>query len=285
MKTPTKAEKRKASVALGIALLWSLGPLYWVISIAFRTDESVFGGTGTKTSLIPRLTELTFQSFIDVFDRYPFGQYFMNSIIISLGAVLLAMIVTIPGAYAFTRLSFPAKKFLFYYVILSLFFPWIVLVIPLYNIYTSVGLMNTYIGVIIAYTVVIAPLCLWLLRGFFAQAIDKDIEGAALIDGCSLIGAFFRVILPLAMPAVVATATFTFLVAWNEFIWVFILTSGEAKRTAVVGIHYLMGADVARDHNALLAAVLMTSLPPVIFYSFLQGFLTKAFSSAGGTKY
>jgi multiple sugar transport system permease protein len=202
-----------------------------------------------------------------------------------LGAVAVGMAVTIPGAYAFTRLRFPLKKPLFYYVILSLFFPWIVLIIPLYNIYTKLGMMNTFAGVIIAYTVVISPLCLWLLRGFFSTALDKDIEGAAMIDGCTLMGAFFRVILPLSMPAVVATATFTFLVAWNEFIWVFLLTSGEAKRTAVVGIHYLMGSDVARDYNALLAAVLMTSLPPVLFYSFLQGFLTKAFATAGGTKY
>lgn len=267
-------------IGLAIVLLWSIGPLYWIVQASLRTDTALFNHT-----LAPKPSEVTLQSFVDVFDYYPFGVYFRNSIIISLGAVAVGMAVTIPGAYAFTRLKFPLKKPLFYYVILSLFFPWIVLIIPLYNIYTKLGMMNTYAGVIIAYTVVISPLCLWLLRGFFATALDKDIEGAAMIDGCTLMGAFFRVILPLSMPAVVATATFTFLVAWNEFIWVFLLTSGEAKRTAVVGIHYLMGSDVARDYNALLAAVLMTSLPPVLFYSFLQGFLTKAFATAGGTKY
>lgn len=268
------------TVGLILVLIWSISPLYWTIMHSFKSDEAIFG----ETTFLPRISDLTWKSYFDAFNDYPFARYFLNSAIISLGAVILSLFVAIPSAYSFTRLDFPGKNVLFYGVIISVFFPWIALIIPIYDIYTKVGLMDTYQGVIIIYTVVIMPLCLWLLRGFFSQSIDRDLEDAAMVDGCTQLGAFFRVILPLSMPAITAVATFTFLVAWNEFIWVFLLTSGEAKRTAVVGLHYMMGSDVARDWNALLAAMTMTTLPPVIFYAFLQRFITKAFITTGGSK-
>lgn len=269
-------------VAVGVmlVLIWSLVPLYWVLMFSFKSDAALFG----PVTFLPRISDLSLKSYMEVFTKYEFAHFFMNSIIISLGSVALALIVAIPGAYAFTRLDFPARNFLFYTVIISVFFPWIALIIPIYDIYQQIGLMNSYIGVIVAYTVVIMPLCLWLLRGFFTQSIDPDLEDAAMVDGCSLMGAFFRVILPLSMPALVAVATFTFLIAWNEFIWVFLLTSGEAKRTATVALHYMMGADIARDWNALLAALLLVTIPPVVFYGLLQRFITRAFITTGGTK-
>ena len=268
------------TIGIIIVLIWSVMPLYWVLMFSFKSDATLFD----DVTFIPRLSDLSLQPYLSVFTEHAFGQFFINSIIISLGSVVLALVVGIPGAYAFTRLDFPGRNVLFYLVIVSVFFPWIALIIPIYSIYQQLGLMNTYLGVIIAYTVVIMPLCMWLLRGFFAQSIDPDLEDAAMVDGCSLMEAFFRVILPLSMPALTAVATFTFLVAWNEFIWVFLLTSGEAKRTATVALHYMMGTDVARDWNSLLAAMLLVTIPPVVFYGLLQRFITRAFITTGGTK-
>lgn len=267
-------------LCLVLVLIWVLLPLYWTIIQSFKTDQALFG----EPTFIPKPSELTLKSYFEIFRDYPFTRFFLNSFIISIGSVILSLGITTPGAYAVTRLDFPGRKFIFYALIISIFFPWIVLIIPLFQIFNDVGLYNTYIGVIVAYTVVISPVCLWLLNGFFRSSIDKDLEDAARIDGTSKLGAFFRIIIPLSMPAIIAVAVFTFLIAWNEFIWVFLLTSEEAKRTAVVGLHYMMGSDIARDWNALLAALFLTTLPPMLFYGFLQRFLSEAFATAGGKK-
>ncbi|MFC7141487.1 carbohydrate ABC transporter permease [Halosimplex aquaticum] len=268
-------ETRRNRVALyvGIAtfLLVALLPYYWVFRTSLLTS---FAAIRPEGPFVPFLAEaFTIQNYVTVFENYNFPLYFRNSIIVSLGSTALSLVFAIPGAYAFARLDFPGRKLLFYTAVFTIMFPWIVITIPVYEVYFNLGLLNTMHGVVIALAIFILPLCLWLLQGFFRQGIPENIEEAALIDGTTRVGAFFRVVLPLSMPAIAATALFSFLNAWNNFLWVFILTSDQSVRTATVAIHYILGSDTLREWNILMAAVVLLVLPPVLFYGVSQRYV------------
>ena len=268
------SESRTKRIALylitGALLLWALVPYYWVFrsSVISTVDAA---SKETPFLIIPFLSEaFSLTGYQLIWESYNFGTYFKNSILVSVACTLLAVVLAIPGAYAFARLDFPGRKFLFYTVVFTITFPWIVLTIPVYGIFYDLGLINTYLGIILALTLFVLPLCIWLLQGFFRQGIPPNLEEAAMLDGLSEIGAFVRIVLPLSLPAVGAASLFAFLSAWNNFAWVFILTNDENKRTATVAVHYILGSDTLRQWNALMAAVTILVLPPVLFYGVMQ---------------
>lgn len=268
-------ETRTSRVALyaGIALfvVAALLPYYWMVRTSLLTN---FAAIKPASPFIPFLSDaFTLDPYRVIWENYKFPLYFKNSIFISVASTLLSLVFAIPGAYAFARLDFPGRKLLFYTAVFTIMFPWIVITIPVYEVFFTLGLLNTYLGVIIALSIFILPLCLWLLQGFFRQGIPENLEEAALIDGTTRLGAFFRVILPLSMPAIAATALFSFLNAWNNFLWVFILTSDQGVRTATVAIHYILGSDTLREWNVLMAAVTLLVLPPVLFYGLSQRYV------------
>jgi multiple sugar transport system permease protein len=258
-------------VGLVAFLAFALIPYYWVIRTSLLTN---FAAIRPDTPFIPMLSDaFTLEAYTKIWDNYAFPLYFRNSIIVSLASTLLSLIFAIPGAYAFARLDFPGRKVLFYTAVFTIMFPWIVITIPVYEVFYELNLLNTFPGIIIALSIFILPLMLWLLQGFFRQGIPENIEEAALIDGTTELGAFFRVVLPLSMPAVAATALFAFLNAWNNFLWVFILTSDKRVRTATVAVHYILGSDVLREWNSLMAAVTLLILPPILFYGLSQRYV------------
>jgi len=260
----TRRNRYLVYAGLAVVTLVALLPYYWV----FRT--SMISNTASAALYSPWIPfqdgAFTLDAYLSMWENYNFPVYFKNSIIVSFASTLLALVFAIPGAYAFARLDFPGRQLLFYTTVFTLMFPWIVITVPVYGIFYDLGLLNSLVGVIIALAIFIQPVCIWLLQGFFRQGIPKNIEEAALIDGTSELGAFFRVVLPLSMPAVAATALFAFLSAWNNFLWVFILTSDQQYRTATVAIYYVLASDVLREWNILMAAVVLLVLPPDVFY-------------------
>ena len=250
--------------ALAAVVVVALLPYYWVIRTSLLPNLATASLNSPWTPFEQGL--LTFQAYLSMWDNYNFPLYFRNSIIVSLSSTALALVFGIPGAYAFARLDFPGRQVLFYTVVFTIMFPWIVITVPVYGVFYDLGLLNTMYGIIIALAIFIQPVVIWLLQGFFRQGIPPNIEEAALIDGTTELGAFFRVVLPLSMPAVAATALFAFLSAWNNFLWVFILTSDQQYRTATVAIYYVLASDVLREWNILMAAVVLLVLPPVLFY-------------------
>ena len=264
MLTTNRRSKFIVYGGLAIVLIAALLPYYWVVRTSLLPNLEA-------TSLISPWTPfkdglLTFDPYITMWSNYDFPLFFRNSIIVSLSSTAIALLFGIPGAYAFARLDFPGRQALFYTVVFTIMFPWIVLTVPVYGIFYDLRLLNTLYGVIIALAIFIQPVVIWLLQGFFRQGIPANIEEAALIDGTTELGAFVRVVLPLSMPAVAATALFAFLSAWNNFLWVFILTSDTQYRTATVAIYYVLASDVLREWNILMASVVLLVLPPVIFY-------------------
>jgi multiple sugar transport system permease protein len=242
----------------------ALLPYYWVVRTSLLPNTATAALYSPWTPFEGGL--LTFEPYLTMWDNYAFPLFFRNSIVVSFSSTILALLFGIPGAYAFARLDFPGRQVLFYTVVFTIMFPWIVITVPVYGIFYDLGLLNSLSGVIIALAIFIQPVVIWLLQGFFRQGIPPNIEEAALIDGTTEIGAFIRVVLPLSTPAVAATALFAFLSAWNNFLWVFILTSDQQYRTATVAIYYVLASDVLREWNILMAAVVLLVLPPVIFY-------------------
>jgi len=276
------SHSRSAKVALygGISLfvIAALLPYLWVIRTSLLSNMAAIS---LQTPIIPSSPELlTPKSYIDMLQTYDFGLYFRNSIFVALASTAIALLFSIPGAYAFARLDFPGRQVLFYTAVFTIMFPWIVITIPVYEMFYQVNLLNSFVGIIIALAIFIQPVCIWLLQGFFRQGIPANIEEAALIDGTTEIGAFVRVVLPLSMPAIAATALFSFLSAWNNFLWVFILTSDNKYWTATVAIHYSMASDILREWNVLMAGLVLLILPPIVFYGLSQRYVGEGLGGA-----
>ena len=267
---------RRTKTALYVGLIvfgvFALLPYYWVFRTSFLTNMAALSTTAPALPL-PGTDAFTLGAFEQAFDQYSLGRYFLNSIIISLGATVMALVISIPGAYAFARLEFPGEQILFYTAVFTVMFPFIVIVIPVYEIFFWLGWIDTYAGLIVAIGIFIMPLTIWLLQGFFRQGVPPNIEEAALIDGLNEVTAFIRIVLPLSMPAVAVTALFAFLSGWNNFLWVYLLANSENMRTATVAVYYLLGTDSLRQWNLLMAIVTLLILPPIVFYAISQRYI------------
>ena len=262
---------------LGVFALFALTPYFWVVRTSLLTN---FAAINPETGYLPALDALTLTAYTDIWNQFDFVTFFRNSLIVSISATLISLVFSIPGAYPFARLDFPGRKLLFYTAVFTIMFPWIVITIPVYEVFYVFGLINTLPGIIIALSIFVLPQTIWLLQGFFRQGIPENIEEAALIDGHTEIGAFLRIVLPLSAPAVGAAALFSFLTAWNNFLWVFVLTSDEDVRTATVAIHFILGSDVLREWNILMAAVVLLVAPPVVFYGLSQRYVGEGLGGA-----
>lgn len=272
MLNPTRRSKALLYAGLIIFGIWAITPYYWVIRTSLLTN---FAAISPETAIFPFTNPdiITLDPFRIVWGGYNMTLFFKNSIIVALAATVISLFFSIPGAYAFARLDFPGRQVLFYTAVFTIMFPWIVITIPVYEVFFVLGLVNTLTGIIIAIAIFTLPQNIWLLQGFFRQGIPANIEEAALIDGNTEITAFIRIVLPLSAPAIGAAALFSFLVGWNNFLWVFILTSDEDVRTATVAIHYILGSDVLREWNILMASVVLLIAPPIIFYGLSQRYV------------
>lgn len=259
--------------------LFALLPYYWAFRTSILTNIAAIS---TDTGFIPAIGKLTIAPYLQIWDRFPFVTYFRNSIIVSLAATVISLFFAIPGAYAFARLDFPGRQLLFYTAVFTIMFPWIVLTIPVYEVFYFLDLVNTLVGVIIALSIFVLPQNIWLLQGFFRQGIPENIEEAALVDGHNEFTAFLRIVLPLSLPAVAAAALFAFLTAWNNFLWVFVLTSDSANRTATVAIYYILGSDVLTVWNVLMASLVLLVAPPVIFYGLSRRYVGAGLGGSPG---
>ena len=158
-----------------------------------------------------------------------FLTYFGNSVIVSVATTVLVIVVGVLGAYSLVRFSYPGRERLAQLVLFTYLLPSVVLIIPLYLMLVSLGLANTLFSLTIAYTTFALPFALWLLRSFMA-GIPQDLEAAAMVDGASRMGAFFDVILPQALPGIISTALFTFILAWNEYLYALVLVNPGQPR-------------------------------------------------------
>ncbi len=269
---------KKAAFTLlicGIAFLVLL-PFLWTMSTSFKSIVDI--GLSPPVWFTPTMS---LQPYFDMFFYMPFGTYTLNSLIVATSATVIALSVGSLAAFAFSRFHFPGKRFFLLVFLLSQMLPGSSVIIPLFQFLNAAGLYDTHAGLILVHSAVLLPFVIWLLYGFF-QAIPKEVEDAALIDGCSRMEALWKIILPLALPGLGATALFAFLGSWNEFFFALILTSSDATKTIPVGIGLFVG-EYNDIWNQMAASAVLFSVPPLVLFALMRKTFVKGLL-AGGVK-
>jgi multiple sugar transport system permease protein len=184
------------------------------------------------------------------------------------------VVIAVPAAYAFSRFKFPGRTFLFFGVLLRNMFPAVVFLMPLFLLMRWLGLVNTHGSLILTYLTFGLPLSIWLLKGFFDN-IPVELERAARIDGATRFKAFLLIVMPLSAPGIIATAIFSFIIAWNEYVYAYTLLNKESLMTLPVGIQRFF-AEFAADWPGLMAASFIMSVPVVVMFLVLQKYFVRA---------
>ncbi len=268
----------------------TLYPLLWVTTIAFSGSQSLaivdLPEHATRwdrvRAVIPWPSTWSSQNFVSVLSDQPFGKWLFNSFLVSFGATILGLGIACSAAYAFSRLTFPGRRVGMLSFLVSQMFPGTLMMIPLYIVLVQwLNLGSSRLGLILAYATTSVPFSVWMLKGYF-DTIPKDLEEAALIEGATTGQIFFRVILPLAKPALAVTALFSFMSAWNEFILAATFMNEEGMYTAPVGLRFFVGG-FSQQWGYFAAGALITALPVTILFLFLQRYLVSGLT-AGSVK-
>jgi multiple sugar transport system permease protein len=263
------------SIAHLLVLLFALLPVLWLISLSLKTPESI-SVTPETANLGDRFlpTEITFDNYDSLFsggiDDSPFIQPLINSILISLIATSIAIVLAAFTAYAIARLTFPGKALILAGALAIAMFPAISTVSPLFDMWRALGLYDTYPGLIIPYLAFALPLAIYVLVAFFRE-IPWDLEQAAAVDGATPFQAFTKVIVPLAAPGVFTAAILVFIFCWNDFLFAISLTSSDASRTVPAALAFFTGESqfTAPTGNIAAAAVIVT-IPIIVFVFIFQ---------------
>ncbi|MCT1921644.1 carbohydrate ABC transporter permease [Brevibacterium luteolum] len=246
--------------------LWALFPVVWTLSLSLKSSADI-----SNRQFWP--TEISWENYdliINGAARDLFLPALRNSIAICLIATLIAVILSTLAAYAIARLEFPGKRFVLYMSLAVTVFPVISLVTPLFNLWSVVGLYDTWLGLIIPYLSLTLPISIWTLTSFFQQ-IPWELEQAAQVDGAKSFQAFRKVIVPLAAPGVFTTAIIAFFIAWNDFLYGISLTSTSAARPVPAALSFFTGASQFEEPaGAIAAAAIVVTIPVIIIVLVFQ---------------
>jgi ABC-type glycerol-3-phosphate transport system permease component len=269
---------RAAALYGGGLVLLAIGafPLAWMLSTSLKPSGEIFA---TPPTLVPR--GATLENFARLFAETNFLTYFRNSVTVSLATVLLTLVVSAMGAYGLTRFIFPGREKIAGLILMTYMFAPIMIIIPFYILVRQLGLVNTHTALILSYTTFCLPFCLWLLRSFF-EGIPLELEEAALVDGASTARAVWYIVLPLALPGIIAAGIFTFILAWNDFLFALVLLTSEELKTLPIGVNDLFNATIV-DWGMIMAAGVVITVPTVAFFVAVQRYLIQGWG-AGGVK-
>ncbi|MER5274596.1 carbohydrate ABC transporter permease [Streptomyces sp. NPDC002809] len=258
-------------VPLGIYLVFTLIPFYWMFLFAVRPSGS--------TSLVP--WPMTGEHFSKVWNERSFAIFFQNSMIVGVCTLVCTTLVALAGGYALARFNFKIKNAFMLALLCSQFIPGALMLVPLFEIFKNLQMINSLGSVVIAETVFQLPLSIILISGFIKN-VPVTLEEAAWVDGCSRFRAFCAVVLPLLRPGLIAVGSFAFVHSWNHFLFALMFLSEQDKQTIPVGLNTLIGADSV-DLGALAAGGVIAAVPVVIVFAFIQKWLITGFS-AGAVK-
>ncbi|RKN42426.1 carbohydrate ABC transporter permease [Streptomyces hoynatensis] len=258
-------------VPLGVYLLFTLVPFYWMLLFALRESGS--------DSLVP--WPITFEHFEKVWNERSFDTYFFNSIQVGVATMVMTLLVALSGGYALARFRFRLRMPFMLALLCSQFIPGALLLVPLFEVFRELQMLNSLGSVIIAETVFQLPLSMILISGFIRN-VPPSLEEAAWVDGCSRLRGFLAIVLPLLRPGLVAVGSFAFVHSWNHFLFALMFLSSQDKQTIPVGLNTLIGSDSV-DLGALAAGGVVAALPVVIVFAFIQRWLITGFS-AGAVK-
>lgn len=264
------------AVLLGFSF-YCLFPFLWMLVTSLKPSTEI--RTLNPTFLI---SAPTLEHFKNVLTGSAFLTFFKNSVFIATVTTFASLFISIFAGYALSRyFRFRGVKVFGIAMLLSQMIPGVLLLIPLYLVMKNINLINTYMSLILAYTTFTVPLCTFMLKGFF-DSIPLEMEESAEIDGCTRVGIIFRILLPVSLPSLVATSLYAFLNAWNEFMFGFVFINDESHRTLTPGISLFKGL-YQTDWGSMMAASVLSVLPVVIIFIFLQRFLIEGMT-AGAVK-
>ncbi|GGN12540.1 sugar ABC transporter permease [Lentzea pudingi] len=259
----TPAKKWGWGVLNTVVVIYALLPVLWIVSLSFKSSKTLADG-----NFIPR--EWSLENYQNIFSTSEFTRALINSIGIAIIATAIAVVFGTMAAYAIARLDFPGKNLLVGVSLLIAMFPQVSLVSPLFEIERSLGLFDTWPGLILPYITFALPLAIYTLSAFFRE-IPWELEKAAKMDGATPGQAFRRVIAPLAAPGVFTTAILVFIFCWNDFLFAISLTSTEQSRTVPVALSFFTGSSQFEDPaGSIAAAAVVITIPIILFVLFFQ---------------
>ena len=255
-------------------LIFTAMPMAWMVLTSLKSQ---FAAMQYPPQWWPR--EPTLHNYVKLLDPsnsvgQEFLQYFLNSLYVSTATTIIGVVIAIPAAYAFSRFRFPGRTFLFFSVLLRNMFPAVVFLMPLFLLMRWLGLVSTHYSLILTYLTFGLPLSIWLLKGFYDN-IPIQLEQAARIDGATRFQAFFLIVMPLSSPGIIATAIFSFIGAWNEYVYAVTFLNNKDRLTLPVGIQRYF-TEFATDWPGLMAATFLMSVPVVVLFLVLQKYFVRA---------
>ena len=258
-----------------------LFPFYMMLITSFKTQAALLINPLDFSINFNQDFKELFKSYFVIFDTYKFGRYILISTFVSVGTVIVTLVFAIPAAYAVARLNFFGKNFLSTSILIIYMFPAIVLVIPLYTVFSQLGLRNSVGGLLIVYTATTLPVAIYMLQGYF-KSIPKELEEAAIMDKLNWFGIIIKIILPLSIPAISSVALYVFMIAWNEFLFSLMFLDNPNSFTLSRAIQYLSG-DAETPRQYLMAGSVVVTIPVLLIFIYFEKYLVSGLT-AGSVK-
>jgi multiple sugar transport system permease protein len=251
-------------------------PFYVMVMTSLKSQQSLFQNPLDLSIDLSQGAGSLFNSYVELFTKFNFGRFLLVSTIVSISTVLITLAFSIPGAYAVARLRFPGQNLLSKSVLLIYLVPMIVLVIPLYSVFSQLGLRNSIVGLLIVYPATTVPVALYMLQGYF-RGLPVELEEAGLMDGLGRLGVIWKITLPLALPALASVSLYVFMIAWNEFLFAFMFLDDPNIFTLSRGVVSLNSSEVPRQH--LMAGAVVATIPILVIFLWFERFLVQGLTS------
>ncbi|GGM43037.1 carbohydrate ABC transporter permease [Microbacterium saperdae] len=276
VKNQQRVSKGALTIGLIIGAVFAAGPVLWMLSSSFKSNTQIF-------ELPPRLVTDTFSfdAYVAIFTNPETMRFFLNSYIVAGSVTILTLIVAIQAAYAFSRFEFRGKRILNVVIVSVQAVPPITLLIPYFGLMVALGLYNSYAGLILTYMVFTLPYAIIMMTGYF-NTLPKELDEAVRVDGAGSMTALWRILVPISVPGIVSVGIYTFMIAWNEYLFALTLTRTIDMRTVPIGIQLLMGQH-SYEWNQIMAMSVLGSIPVLILFLFFQRYFISGLT-AGSVK-
>lgn len=262
-------------LAAVIIAVYSAFPIYWMVISSLREPTSLL----SRVSLLPG--PLTFEYYTNLLELTDYPQHFVNSVIVAVVTVAVTMVFSVMIAYAVTRQRIRGKKLIVGAMLYAYMFPPLLIAIPMFTIFAQLGLSDTLTGLIASHLTLTLPLGVWFLWGFF-KGMPFELEEAAMVDGCTRLGAFLRVVLPLTLPGLITVAIFSFLLSWTDYTFALIMIGSDANKTLPVGLASMVGSFDLR-WGEIMAGSTLIALPLFAAFALLTQYFIQGLG-AGAVK-
>ncbi len=262
------------NIPLILLFVVTIFPLYWTVVTSLKQESDIM-----QLPLKYWPSPLTFDNYKYIWNNMGFDTYFWNSMLVTTVSTVVCTIISLFGGYSIARYKYKGKKLTYLILLISQMFPGVVLMIPLFEIFRNMGIVNSPYSLILTYATVRIPFCMIMISGFVA-GVSPALEEAAQIDGCSVFGAITKIVVPTIAPGLVAAGAFSFVSSWNEYVYAFTFLSSEKYFTLPIGLK-LMKGEFTVAYGSLAAGCVMALIPVILLFAYIQKYLVSGLSDGG----